>query len=184
MLDGSTDMVPKIWTTARRLDWDSLDQEPLILLCDDRGKAIQAILLNITFSLPPTHGGWLCLMRGPWRHLWELLWRMGPGIQDSSTRILLSWHPHRYHQVHATLWPLSMTCQYLASIVGTYYSSQFTLAIAPWEINILGSFPPASRQRKFLIVCINYLTKWMDVKLLARITENEACSFIWKSIIY
>ena len=47
----------------------------------------------------------------------------------------------------------------------------------------MGSFPIAMRQLKFLIVGIDYFTKWVEVETLATITEKNVRSFIWRSII-
>ncbi|KAL0439122.1 UNVERIFIED_CONTAM: hypothetical protein Slati_2395200 [Sesamum latifolium] len=37
--------------------------------------------------------------------------------------------------------------------------------------------------RKFLLVAIDYFTKWVVAELLARITEGEVMKFIWKNIV-
>jgi len=50
-------------------------------------------------------------------------------------------------------------------------------------MDILGMFPKAMGQRKFLLVAINYFTKWVEVEALAPITEREVQKFIWKNII-
>ncbi|XP_073153586.1 uncharacterized protein [Henckelia pumila] len=42
-----------------------------------------------------------------------------------------------------------------------------------WRIDIVGHFPPAPIQKKFLLVAIDYFSKWVDVEALARITEGE-----------
>ena len=47
----------------------------------------------------------------------------------------------------------------------------------------MGSFPPAVRHLKFLIVGINYFTKWVEAETLATITKKNVRSFIWKNII-
>ena len=47
----------------------------------------------------------------------------------------------------------------------------------------MGPFPIAVRQLKFLIVCIDYFTKWVEVEALATITEKNVRSFIWRYII-
>ncbi|KAL0400069.1 UNVERIFIED_CONTAM: Transposon Tf2-11 polyprotein [Sesamum radiatum] len=52
-----------------------------------------------------------------------------------------------------------------------------------WGIDIVGPFPLAAGQRKFLLVAIDYFTKWVEVEPLARITEREAMKFIWKNIV-
>ena len=55
---------------------------------------------------------------------------------------------------------------------------------AQWRLDIMGPFPTAIRQLKFLVVDIDYLTKWVEVKALATITEKNVRSFIWRNIIY
>ncbi|KAL0426453.1 UNVERIFIED_CONTAM: hypothetical protein Slati_2820100 [Sesamum latifolium] len=51
-------------------------------------------------------------------------------------------------------------------------------------IDIVGPFPLAVGQRKFLLVAVDYFTKWVEAKPLARITEGKVTKFIWKNIIY
>ncbi|KAI3444854.1 hypothetical protein Pfo_001519 [Paulownia fortunei] len=52
-----------------------------------------------------------------------------------------------------------------------------------WGIDIVGPFPPPTGQRKFLIVIVDYFTKKVEAKPLARITEKEVIKFMWKNII-
>ncbi|KAL0449619.1 UNVERIFIED_CONTAM: Gag-Pol polyprotein [Sesamum latifolium] len=52
-----------------------------------------------------------------------------------------------------------------------------------WGIDILGSFPPAAAQKKFIIVAVEYFTKWVEAEALAKISEKEVIKFIWKNII-
>ena len=47
----------------------------------------------------------------------------------------------------------------------------------------MGPFPTAIRQLKFLVVGIDYFTKWVEAEALATITEKNIRSFIWKNII-
>ena len=44
-------------------------------------------------------------------------------------------------------------------------------------------FPTAVKQLKFLVVGINYFTKWVEAKALATITEKNIRNFVWKNII-
>ena len=46
----------------------------------------------------------------------------------------------------------------------------------------MGPFPIAVRQLKFLIVGIDYFTKWEEVEALATIIENNIQSFVWRYI--
>ncbi|XP_016207175.1 uncharacterized protein LOC107647621 [Arachis ipaensis] len=52
-----------------------------------------------------------------------------------------------------------------------------------WGIDILGPFPTAPRQVKFLVVAIDYFSKWIEVQPLAKITSSQMISFVWKHII-
>ena len=55
---------------------------------------------------------------------------------------------------------------------------------AQWGLDILGPFPPGTRQMKFLVVGIDYFTKWVEAKPLANITQQNVKNFIWKNIVY
>ena len=55
-------------------------------------------------------------------------------------------------------------------------SEYLTLMMAPWPfaqwgLDILGPFPLGTRQIKFLVVGINYFTKWVEVETLAKIMQ-------------
>ena len=47
----------------------------------------------------------------------------------------------------------------------------------------MGPFPTAVRQLKFLVVGIDYFTKWVEVEALATITEKNVWGFFWRCII-
>ena len=60
---------------------------------------------------------------------------------------------------------------------------ELTVLIAPWplaqwRIDILGSFPSALTQQKFLFVAIDYFTKWVEAKPVTQITEAKTREFI------
>ncbi|XP_073133798.1 uncharacterized protein [Henckelia pumila] len=44
-------------------------------------------------------------------------------------------------------------------------------------------FPPATGQRKFLIVDVDYFTKWVEAEPLAKISERDVINFLWKNIV-
>jgi len=50
-------------------------------------------------------------------------------------------------------------------------------------VDILGPFTPGKGQVKFLIVVIDYFTKWVEAKSLATITAQQIQQFVWKDII-
>jgi len=52
-----------------------------------------------------------------------------------------------------------------------------------WGIDILGPFPLAIRQMKYLIVTIEYFTKWIEAEPVAQITAHKVQHFVWKNIV-
>ena len=47
----------------------------------------------------------------------------------------------------------------------------------------MGSLPQGKRKVKFLLVAIDYFTKWAEVEALATITKAKVRSFVWKNIV-
>ena len=47
----------------------------------------------------------------------------------------------------------------------------------------MGPLPQGKRQTKFLLVVIDYFTKWVEAEALATITETKVQYFIWKNIV-
>ena len=47
----------------------------------------------------------------------------------------------------------------------------------------MGPFPIAMRQLKFLVVSIDYFTKWVKVEALATIMKKNVRSFVWRNIV-
>ena len=47
----------------------------------------------------------------------------------------------------------------------------------------MGPLPQGKRQVKFLLVAIDYFTKWVEAEALATITEAKVQNFVWKNIV-
>ncbi|GKB81255.1 reverse transcriptase domain-containing protein [Tanacetum coccineum] len=52
-----------------------------------------------------------------------------------------------------------------------------------WGIDIAGPFPEGPGKVKFLIVAIDYFTKWIEAKAVATITRNQVKKFVWDNIV-
>ncbi|XP_042441157.1 uncharacterized protein LOC122026482 [Zingiber officinale] len=52
-----------------------------------------------------------------------------------------------------------------------------------WSMNIVGPFPMTSGQRRFLLVAVDYFSKWVEAEALARITEGSIIQFLWRNIL-
>ncbi|GJT51628.1 reverse transcriptase domain-containing protein [Tanacetum coccineum] len=53
-----------------------------------------------------------------------------------------------------------------------------------WGIDIAGPFPEGPGKVKFLIVAIDYFTKWIEAKPVATITGNQIKKFMCDNIVY
>ena len=51
-----------------------------------------------------------------------------------------------------------------------------------WGIDLLGPFLLILGQVKYLIVIIDYSTKWVEAELLSTITAAQARKFVWRNI--
>ncbi|XP_020219431.1 uncharacterized protein K02A2.6 [Cajanus cajan] len=56
-------------------------------------------------------------------------------------------------------------------------------SFATWGADILGPFPTAKGQCKFLIVAVDLFTKWIEAKPLACISAHQVQKFLWKNVI-
>ncbi|KAL2254676.1 UNVERIFIED_CONTAM: Retrovirus-related Pol polyprotein from transposon [Sesamum indicum] len=78
-------------------------------------------------------------------------------------------------------------CQKFASQIHTHAVPMIPVPITcpfdQWGIDIIGPFPPARAQKKFVIVAVEYFSKWVEAEAVSKITEGEAINFIWKNII-
>ena len=54
---------------------------------------------------------------------------------------------------------------------------------ANWGMDILGPFPIGRGQTKFMIVAIDYFTKWIEAEALTKLTVQQVQTFVWKNII-
>ena len=54
---------------------------------------------------------------------------------------------------------------------------------AQWGLDIMSPFLTALRQQKFLVVSIDYFTKWVEAEPFATIMEKSICTFVWRNII-
>ncbi|KAL2249925.1 UNVERIFIED_CONTAM: hypothetical protein Sindi_2466200 [Sesamum indicum] len=79
------------------------------------------------------------------------------------------------------------SCQKYAELLHSPVTPLEPLKVAcpfdQWGIDIVGPFPQAVAQKKFLIVAVEYFSKWVEAEALTRISEKEVINFIWKNII-
>jgi hypothetical protein len=54
---------------------------------------------------------------------------------------------------------------------------------AKWGVDIVDTMPVGKGNRKFLVVVVDYFTKWAEAEALAAITTTNIISFLWKSVV-
>jgi hypothetical protein len=52
-----------------------------------------------------------------------------------------------------------------------------------WAVDIVGPLPEGAGRVKFLVVVIDYFTKWVEAKPLAIITAQNIKRFSWEQIL-
>nr|GEX50760.1 reverse transcriptase domain-containing protein [Tanacetum cinerariifolium] len=52
-----------------------------------------------------------------------------------------------------------------------------------WGIDIAGPFPEGPEKVKFLIVAMDYFTKWIEAKAVTTITGGQVKKFVWDNIV-
>ena len=71
--------------------------------------------------------------------------------------------------------------EYLTPMMAQWPFAQWGLDIL--GLDILGPFPIGTRQMKFLVVGIDYFTKWVEAEPLVNITQQNVKNFVWKNIV-
>ncbi|XP_075500185.1 uncharacterized protein LOC142538769 [Primulina tabacum] len=70
-------------------------------------------------------------------------------------------HSNFHHRSVAGMQPISASCPF-----------------DQWGMDIVGPFPIAQAQKKFLLVVVDYFSKWVEAEPLAKITEEEVMRFL------
>eukprot|EP00253_Pinus_taeda_P007146 PITA_07146 len=53
-----------------------------------------------------------------------------------------------------------------------------------WYIDFVGLIDPSSRKKKYIIVCTDYLTKWVETKEIKAATEEKVVEFLRENVFY
>eukprot|EP00253_Pinus_taeda_P025950 PITA_25950 len=51
-----------------------------------------------------------------------------------------------------------------------------------WALDFIGPINPPSKQKKYILVCNDYVTKWVEAKALISATENSVVNFLYEDI--
>ena len=53
-----------------------------------------------------------------------------------------------------------------------------------WGMDIVGPINPSSRQKKYIIVSTDYLTKWAEAKVVKVAIEDKVVEFLRENVFY
>ena len=56
-------------------------------------------------------------------------------------------------------------------------------SFAQWGLDIVGPFPKATGNKRYLLVGTNYFTKWVKSEPLANIRDADTKGFVWRNIV-
>ena len=51
-----------------------------------------------------------------------------------------------------------------------------------WALDFVGPISPVSHKKKYIMVCTDYVTKWVEAKAFFRATEKYVVEFIYEEI--
>ncbi|XP_058191476.1 uncharacterized protein LOC131308553 [Rhododendron vialii] len=111
----------------------------------------------------------------------------GPSWMDPIVDFLRDWTlPSDKKEAHKIK---TKSTRFWLSPEGKLYRKSFTspyllcVHLEMWGMDIVGPLHKATRNQKFLLVAIDYFTKWIAAEPLAKITEPMIEKFVWKSMI-
>ncbi|VFQ77756.1 unnamed protein product [Cuscuta campestris] len=64
-----------------------------------------------------------------------------------------------------------------------YHLVSNVIRFARFGMDIIGAFPQAQGGKKYVMVAIDYFTKWVEAEAYATITTKQCQRFVWKNII-
>ena len=51
-----------------------------------------------------------------------------------------------------------------------------------WALDFIGPINPPSKGKRYILVCTDYVTKWVEAKALVRATEKTVVNFLFAEI--
>jgi hypothetical protein len=78
-------------------------------------------------------------------------------------------------------------CQWFARVMKNP-PERLTPVLSPWPFSkwgadLVGLMPCGKGKKRFLVVAVDYFTKWAEAEALATVTANNVINFLWRSVI-
>ena len=114
--------------------------------------------------------------------MWHPHGRSGVSREDHKARLLLAFTLKRRLSKDASEFVKKCdACQHFANIIHVPPNQQNPILspwpFAQWGVDTLGPFPIAYGQRWFIVLAMDYFTKWIEAEALATITTQKVINF-------
>jgi len=119
-------------------------------------------------------------VRAPRGHLRQLHWRSSPIPKRNPSKVLLA---NNLYEVSQEMRIIPKHADWSHAPPEDLHFISNPWPFHTWGIDILGPFPFAIRQMKYLIVAIEYFTKWTEVEPVTQITAQKIQHFVWKNVV-
>ncbi|KAL0399747.1 UNVERIFIED_CONTAM: hypothetical protein Sradi_2318000 [Sesamum radiatum] len=100
-----------------------------------------------------------------------------------TSRILLALHAERRPRYGATMQEMPRTREHHACSAAPMQPIPNPCPFDQWGMDLIGKLPRATGQREYLIVAVDYFSKWVEAEPLSKISEKEIIKFVWRNII-
>lgn len=52
-----------------------------------------------------------------------------------------------------------------------------------WGVDLVSPMPSGKGKKKFLVIAVDYFTKWVEAEALAIVIANNVINFLWRSVV-
>ena len=115
--------------------------------------------------------------------MWEPSRSSGTIQESSQSRVLLADLAKRRNGVCENMPPCQKHANFHKAPPEDLISITTPWPFAKWGLDLLGPFPQGPGQVKYLIVGVDYFTKWIEAEPLATITAQKSRRFLYKNIV-
>jgi len=120
----------------------------------------------------------------PWGHLWKPHRQANSILKAYPSKLLLTKDKGRLHELCEKMRTLPKTCR-----LEPLTSRGVAFDLQPMAFHTWGNWQSqtsrgvAIRQMEYLVVAIEYFTKWIEAEPVAQITTPKIQHFVWKNVV-
>jgi transposase InsO family protein len=91
-----------------------------------------------------------------------------------------------FSKMQRNMWPAAMIAKEWENLLAVNEMPlQAQVVIEPfekWALDFVGPINPMSRRKKYILVCTDYVTKWVEAKALYSANEQSVVDFLFEEI--